>query len=408
MMEASIDYGRLHRERLARVQGALRDLGVSAVFAFSPLNLQYATYPGIAVVSALNKPHRWALIPVEGRPVMWESFFAGRNPHSWADGSSLLDERPASVPEWFEGDLRQGHGHSYFPCGSKTADNVRSFADEIMDVLAERGLKGEKIAIDRLDGAAFAALTDAGLETCDGDMPFGLARTIKTVDELALMRANARSVATGLDHMRGQIAPGVTENQLWGSFIGTMLADGAERFSTRMLSSGPRTNPWYQEATDRVVQDGELIGIDTDMPGRGGYVTDVSRTYLCGDRATDAQRRLYHDAYRFVDDNLELMRPGTSYKELAEVSVKRCPPEYFEQRYVLVAHSVGMCDEFPAITWSTTEEGHLEPGMVICVEAYCGLVGGIEGVKVEEQVIITEGAPEIITSCVSHDEKLMR
>ncbi len=35
-------------------------------------------------------------------------------------------------------------------------------------------------------------------------------------------------------------------------------------------------------------------------------------------------------------------------------------------------------------------DGTLEAGMTVCVESYVGEVGGAEGVKLEEQVLITE------------------
>jgi len=64
---------------------------------------------------------------------------------------------------------------------------------------------------------------------------------------------------------------------------------------------------------------------------------------------------------------------------------------------------VGLCDEYPAIyypdNWDTYGyDGVLEPDMVICVESYVGRVGGREGVKLEEQVLITDDGPELLSS----------
>lgn len=84
--------------------------------------------------------------------------------------------------------------------------------------------------------------------------------------------------------MRARIEPGVTENELWGGYMGDALAAGAEYAETRLLASGPRTNPWMQEASDRILEVGDLVGMDTDLVGRDGYLTDYSRTHLCGDR----------------------------------------------------------------------------------------------------------------------------
>ena len=249
-------------------------------------------------------------------------------------------------------------------------------------------------------------MTAAGIEICDGQVPFDFARAIKTIDELTLMRSNARMAAEGLDILQKQLVPGVTENQLWGSFMGHVLSNGAEYSGTRMLSSGPRTNPWLQEATDRVVQKGDLVGLDTDLCGRHGYLTDISRTYLCGDKPTDDQRRIYHDAYEFVHGNIPEMKVGASLIELGEKLKGRFPAEYYDQRYPLIAHGGGVCDEYPAIKFENNYEGELAAGMVMSVEAYCGPVGGRDGVKLEEQVIITDAGPEIISGNANHDDRL--
>jgi Xaa-Pro aminopeptidase len=392
-----IDYGRMHRERVARAQGSLKRRGIGAVLVFNPLNVRYVSYPGIAIVTTLYYTYRWALIPAEGKVILWEPLFPGQEPGRQAD----------SAPDYFTGEIRPAHGFSYFLYGPGGHENARLLATEVVDVLAERGLTGERIGIDRLDGIAVAELTAAGVEVCDGQVPLDFARSIKTVDELALLRENARTTAVGLGVLQERLVPGVTENQLWGSFMGSVLSDGAEYSGTRMLSSGQRTNPWMQEATNRVVQRGELVGLDTDLCGRFGYMTDVSRTYLCGDKPTDDQRRLYQDAYEFVYGNIPDMRVGASIAELGEKLKARCPEEYFEQRYVLLAHGVGVCDEYPSIKWADHYEGELEASMVLSVEAYCGRVGGRDGVKLEEQIILGGQGPEIITSCANHDERLL-
>jgi Xaa-Pro aminopeptidase len=207
--------------------------------------------------------------------------------------------------------------------------------------------------------------------------------------------------------MRARIRPGVTENELWGGYMGEVLAAGAEYSETRLLSSGPRTNPWMQEASDRVVEEGDLVGMDTDLVGRDGYLTDYSRTYLCGDSTpTGEQRHLYRMAYEFVHGAIDEIRPGASFRDLGERLARRMPKDFHPQRYPFIAHGSGLADEWPAIKFDDHHDGEVQAGMSLSVEAYVGPVGGRCGVKLEEQIIVTDGAADIISGA-SHDERLL-
>ena len=174
------------------------------------------------------------------------------------------------------------------------------------------------------------------------------------------------------------------------------IALGGEWIETRLLSSGGRTNPWFQESSDRIIRAGELVTFDTDLIGPYGYCSDLSRTFFCGPgRPSEEQKRLYGMAYEQIHSNLELLKPGLSYREFAEKSFQ-LPPSFAPNRYSVIFHGVGLADEYPACLYVQDYlagfgyDGILEPGMTICIESYIGEAGGDEGVKLEQQVLITE------------------
>ena len=72
-----------------------------------------------------------------------------------------------------------------------------------------------------------------------------------------------------------------------------------------------------------------------------------------------------------------------------------------DQHYVVLAHGIGMSDEWPCIYYPQDEnlmyDGELKAGMAICVESYVGEVGGAEGIKLEEQILITESGYELLS-----------
>ncbi|MDX1402876.1 MAG: M24 family metallopeptidase, partial [Kiloniellales bacterium] len=174
---------------------------------------------------------------------------------------------------------------------------------------------------------------------------------------------------------------------------------------------GPRTNPWMQEAGPRRIKRGELLAFDTDLIGPYGMCADLSRTWHCGaDDPSQEQCQLYRLAHDHIMTNRELLKPGADFRDLT-FGGHLLPQEYVPQRYGVKFHGVGLCDEFPAIHYPQDfTEGafdyHLEPGMTLCVEAYIGAVGGKNGVKLENQVLITENGYEDLTS-YPFDEKLL-
>jgi Xaa-Pro aminopeptidase len=202
--------------------------------------------------------------------------------------------------------------------------------------------------------------------------------------------------------MREALRPGMTENEAWSHLWQATMAMGSEWIEGRLLAAGDRTNPWFQESSDRVIRPGELLAFDTDMIGPFGYCADISRTFRAGPgKPTPVQRELYQLAYEQLVHNLRLLKPGLTFRDWSEQAWPM-PPAYVANRYVCLAHGVGLCDEWPTVysreDWATRGyDGVVEPGMVLCVESYIGAEGGREGVKLEEQVLVTETGTEVLS-----------
>ena len=111
----------------------------------------------------------------------------------------------------------------------------------------------------------------------------------------------------------------------------------------------------------------------------------------------------YKRAYDFIYTSIPYLKPGAGFQEIAD-SVPKVPVEYMANRYPVLAHGVGMSDEWPAVYFPDTSEtgfgnypGEIQENMVICMEASFGRDNGREQVKLEEQVIIHADGPEIIS-----------
>src|SRR5436309_919417 len=181
-----------------------------------------------------------------------------------------------------------------------------------------------------------------------------------------------------------------------------MSAHDGEWIECRLLASGPRTNPWFHECGNRVIAAGELVAFDTDMVGPLGYLADISRSWVCPGRKPSAeQRRLYALAQEQVMVNIERVRPGVGFREFAE-TCWNVPEEFLPNRYMMMVHGAGLVDEYPSIAdardfaeWGY--DGVFVENMVVSVESYIGEVGGGQGVKLEQQVLVTACGAEVLS-----------
>ncbi|MFQ5998639.1 MAG: M24 family metallopeptidase, partial [Candidatus Bathyarchaeia archaeon] len=205
------------------------------------------------------------------------------------------------------------------------------------------------------------------------------------------------------------IKPGMRENELVIIQSATALRAGAEAFLHTSVASGDHTNPAYivPQATDRIIRHDELVFTDLCVVGPGGYVGDVSRTYLCGSKATDEQRELYLMCYEWMEGFRKVVRPGLTLKEVAE-KAPRYPNGYEQTPLPYLSHSVGLhLLATPMIFWNPelNAADEIKPNMVITNQGYALKPGGGQGVYMEDMLLVTETGCEIIGKG-PHDERM--
>ncbi|MFQ5995626.1 MAG: M24 family metallopeptidase [Acidiferrobacterales bacterium] len=383
----AVDDRALRNYRLSRVRAQLQERDYAAALLFDPINIRYATGSANMQVWTLHNAARYAFVPAKGPVVLFDF----HNCEHLSEGIETVDEvRPAC--SWF-----------YFSAGSRTAEKARRWAAEIADLISAHGGGNRRLALDHVDPQGASALETHGVSLHDGQEVLEQARSIKAPMEIIAIKNAIAVCEEGLRRMHDALVPGLTENELWSILHQTNIALGGEWIETRLLTSGPRTNPWFQECSDRVIEAGDLVSLDTDLIGPGGYCADISRTWLCGDgQPTDTQRRLYNAAYEEIEHNTALLKPGLSFREFLERSF-RPPKEFVPYRYSAVIHGVGLCDEYPHVPYPqdmarSGYDGMLQENMTVCVESYVGAVGGRDGVKLEQQVLISRDGPVLLSS----------
>jgi Xaa-Pro aminopeptidase len=371
------------RYRLTRIRAELRRRDLAGIVVYDPLNVRYATDSTDMQLWCTHNAVRYAFVATEGPVILWD--FHNCEHLSWH--LDLVDE------------IRHGTAWFYYEAGEHAAERAKRWAGEIAAILNECGGGNRRLAVDKINPAGVVALGAEGISVHDGEEVMEHARTVKCADELKAMRRAVAACEASMRVMEDRLTPGMTENDLWAILHAENIRRGGEWIETRLLSSGPRTNPWFQECSARVIENGDLVAFDTDLIGPYGYCCDISRTWLTGDRRpTNEQRALYARAEEQIAANMAMLGPGRSFREMSHAAAN-LPDDCLPNRYSVLFHGVGLCDEYPAVPypedWQRSGyEGVLEPGMVVCVESYVGRHGGHEGVKLEEQVLITETGHE--------------
>ena len=373
---AAPDLAAIRRYRLARIRAELQARDLAGIYLYDPLNVRYATDVTNMQVWTMHNPVRAAWVPVEGPVVLFDF----HNCEHLSDHSHVVDE------------VRTGTAWFWFEAGPESCARAETWADEVVELARRAG--GDRVAFDQVDAHGVDPLRARGIHIVYGEEVMEEARKVKSDQELLAMRRAIVACEAAMGEMEDALRPGMSENDLWSVLHAGNIRRGGEWIETRLLASGPRTNPWFQESSARIIQDGDLVAFDTDLVGPYGQCCDISRTWLAGDgQPTNEQRDLYAIALDQIETNRELLRPGVTFRELTRTA-KALPEDCMANRYGVLFHGVGLCDEYPSIRYAPDYDecgydGVLEPGMVICVESYVGRHGGHEGVKLEDQCLVT-------------------
>ena len=382
LREDEIDFDELRSYRLDRLRNELKKNNIEACILFDPVNVRYALDTVNMSVYNMHNLTRYCFIPVDGPTILYEYF----NCEILSRGLDLIDEiRPAIT--W-----------DYFSNGDQSELQLKKWVNEVND-LSNSYFKSKKIAIDVINGPAVNELNKKGIKVLEAKKILEQARVIKSSEEIKCMRAALDVADIGIIKMRDYLKSGITEDELWSILHKTNIENGGEWIECRILSSGSRTNPWMQESSNKIIQDGEIVSFDTDMVGPYGYCADISRAFVCGNKFNENQKKLYQTAVDQIDYNSRLIKAGLTFKEFTE-KAWILPEKYYGNRYSVMLHGIGLCDEWPAIRYPTDggeRGGTFQKNMTITLESYIGVVGGNEGVKLEQQYLVGENGLELMS-----------
>ena len=225
-------------------------------------------------------------------------------------------------------------------------------------------------------------------------------RLIKDAAEVATLRDAAARLGPVAQAVFAGITAGPSEREVAGVLEAAMRQAGFERLAfDTIVASGPHSALPHYRAGDRRLAAGDLVVLDFGGV-LDGYCSDLTRTVAIGPPSPQA-RRLYAAVHAAQQAAIAAVRPGV------ETSAVDAAARNVLQEHGLgdafghgTGHGLGLdIHEEPRITWPRPDVRAvpLEAGMVFTVEpgAY---VPGFGGVRIEDDVLVTETGCEVLTS----------
>lgn len=384
--ENRVDFDRLRDQRLTRALEALEASELGALLLFDMNNIRYTTATHIGNW-ARDKLFRMALLIRGQAPILWDIGSAAKL-HRMQSPWLPDDSWRAGLSTW--------RGAIDDEVGVQSGN-----AKKVADLLREHGLDQEPIGADVIELPMLKALEAQGLHVVDCQTLMLRARSIKTVDEIALLDHAAGMVDAAYEELYRFLRVGVKENETVALVNKVLYELGSEEVEAVNAISGERCSPHPHVFSDRMIRPMDTAYFDI-VHSYMGYRTCYYRTLNVGG-ATTAQRDAYKRAREFIDLAIAEVKPGV----LSSDVIRHFPAaqdfgfaseeEAFGLQY---CHGVGLSVwEKPLMSryHSFEHPVPIEEGMVFALETYWPTADGSSAARIEEEVEVTATGARVIT-----------
>jgi Xaa-Pro aminopeptidase len=392
--QGRVDFDRLRRDRLGRARMMMEKHDLGALVCFVGENVRYIT--GVFQGNWKNNIFiRYCVLPRDGEPVLFET------------AGSDLECAKIDAP-WLNGNIRPAITWKW----AETAEEmmVDRMADSIIEVLKENGVENEPVGIDIYDPSAAAAFERKNLKTTSAWPAMSGARVIKTPDEIECLKISSAIGDTSFWKIENEwLKPGVKESFITAKVNEYLYEQGFDFVYDIIVASGGNTSPYRRWHTDKVIRQGDLVIIDQNAVGPGGYFVDFVRTFKVDGTMSPKERDLYKECYESMYAAIEQMKAGNTTADVAKNF-----PEYADDKYGTVtlqqfAHSIGLSlyeGMWISRAYSLEYPVELKEGMYFAAETFAGHPGLEQTVRLEENLLVTEDGPVLFTRHPFYDYAL--
>jgi Xaa-Pro aminopeptidase len=383
--QGRVDFDRLRSDRLARARMMMEKHDLGALVCFVGENVRYIT--GVFQGNWKNNIFiRYCVLPRDGEPVLFET------------AGSDLECAKIDAP-WLNGNIRPAITWKW----AETAESMMAekMARSVLDVLQENGVEKERIGLDVYDPGAAEALGALGLNLVSAWPAMSGARVVKTPDELECLKISSAIGDTAFWRIEHEwLRPGVKESFITAKVNEYLYEQGFDFVYDIIVASGGNTSPYRRWHTDKVIREGDLVIIDQNAVGPGGYFVDFVRCFKVGGRWTPKEKDLYKECYESMYAAIEQMKAGNT---TADVAARL--PEYADDEFGTVtlqqfAHSIGLSlyeGMWISRAYSLDYPVELQENMYFAAETFAGHPGLEQTVRLEENLLVTKDGPVLFT-----------
>ena len=224
-------------------------------------------------------------------------------------------------------------------------------------------------------------------------------RLIKSQEEINIIKVACEIADNAFTHILNFIKPGITELDVSNELEFFMRKQGATSSSFDIIvASGLRSALPHGVATKKIIETGDFVTLDFGAY-YNGYISDITRTVAVG-QPSEKLVEMYNAVLESQLLALEKVGPGMTGAEADAVSRDYLKSKGLGEAFGhSLGHGIGLeVHEGPGLNFRS--EVVLEPNMIVTIEpgAY---IPGVGGVRIEDDILITETGNEIL----NHSDK---
>jgi Xaa-Pro aminopeptidase len=373
----------IYRERQARV---MKELGgcaaaLSAQGAPAGVTDDYRQDSDFLWLTGVPENGGWIVLHPKGKFVKTTLYLRPRDPEAerWTGPRDPLS--PALKEKFGVDAVRRGKGDKVLLQLGQEAG--------CLAILAPPSLKDDRDDVEALHQAARAL----DVKLVFKRQVLERLREAHGPEELALMEQAIAITRKGHEAAARATVPGVSERDVQTQLEYAFFAAGATGLSySSIVGSGENGAVLHWDQNSRMLREGDLVVVDAAAE-YGRYAADVTRTFPVSGKFTEEQAKAYRAVYQAQEDVFAAVRAGASMQDLqraAENSLRKAG--YLDKFIHGFGHFVGL-DVHDAGDYL----GPLPAGAVITVEPGVYLPERGFGVRIEDQVLVTETGYRLLT-----------